>query len=241
MFILKKHIRPKIALTKFNYTRNDLKKRLLNSKSFFLQRFSIHDSFDFYTVSESYKTKHKYLILAITLPIIASSGALLINDFINMTFNPYTIKTNINSFILVTMYIKGLAYRFLLENSLESKAPTLFFFAFSSLLLGLGIANLPLNHFVFPITYGMFVYFALAPFRFYKFKAESIALMLALLLIFLSIVKNYKKWLATIRNEGKLDEAIKMHMLSDDSEFAKVMDDYVRYLQQWEINLFSKK
>jgi hypothetical protein len=246
MFVLKKHllktnhIFPKSNFASSRSTAQQRDKHPEFNKTLF-HNLTLHDSFRFYTISDSYKTKNKYLLLAALTPIIASSGASLASDIINITFNPYTIKTNLNSLIIVSMFIKGLSYRFLLENSLDSKVPQLAFYAFNTLLFGFAVANIPMNYIVCSFTYGMFAYSIMAPFKPHDLRLEVIAIYLAIVLIGLSIFRNFEKWNETLSNEGKLDEAIQFHRLSNDTEFGKHMDDYVKYLQQWDVNLFAKK
>jgi hypothetical protein len=225
----------------FNTKNKQIKEELPIDKAI-LTELTLTTTFGYYIKSKTYRNQQRYFIMAMAAPILLSSGALFINDLVNLTFHPYTIKTNITSLLLISMYIKGLIYKTILELGIEDKVLPLVFLITNNIIWAYVIMNYPLNHFLVCTSYAMFTFFTLCPFRMNKaWSIEMILISLAIAFLFLNTLNNLDKWNETLKNENNIDRVIQLHRLSNDNEFLKHMDEYVKYLQQYDVHLFAKR
>jgi hypothetical protein len=236
------------SLMKFSYFNfnSNLKREMdiveKDLKKTFLSSYTIGKSFFLFTKTKTYINTHRYFILAITAPVFISCGYLFLSDFIYLTFYPYTFKANINSLLMISMFIKGIAYKTMLDLSMQDKIPQLVAIGLLNILWGLILTSTPMPPPLLTFSYVSFYFTTMFPLTLTKvWSPEVILLVLCFLLLTPVLFKNQEKWNETLTNEGKIDKAIAFHRMSSDEEFARGMDEYVKYLQQYDVNLLPKK
>jgi hypothetical protein len=242
MQIFKKLFKPKLYNFKTTQFTESRESKAFNFDKHLYNSVTLTKLFDIFTKSKNYRDNHRYIIIAITTPVLLSSGALMVGDFINMTFHPYTIKTNINSINMISLFIKGTMFKHLVDNNFDSNIPPLLLSGTSSIVFGYFITSVALGPVALTVAYMAFLYHVLHPYKLNRiWTVEMAMLWLAVLFLFVSTMRNYQKWRETLVNEKHFKKAVELHMLSSDKEFAKDMDEYVKYLQQYDINFFNKK